>query len=135
MESPAIPQEAPIGTFQVEDLTIKSALQTIFAACSTRMQLAMGATEVTKALYRVSPDDVTRRLKLVVLAADLHDSYRAIILERCQALGVPVINMESRAELAEIAPVKRIKRVGAIGVRMFAGNSREEAFIAAAYQQ
>ena len=122
------------GTFKTEDMTIETALSTIFAVCRNHNKLALGSAEVLKSLLRAPSPESPESLKLVVMAKDHQQDYQSIILQKCQEANVPVVYVDDRKQLAEITPLKRAKKVGVVGIRDFVCDSREKAFIANAYK-
>lgn len=117
------------NTYQLEDLTIKNALTSTFVVSRNHNKLSVGATEVAKCLERVLPDDPSTRPELVVLAQDLEERFKTIILSQCERLSVPVIYIDDRRTLASMLPIKRIRDAGAVCIRDFICESREKAFI------
>ncbi|KAI5168320.1 small subunit ribosomal protein S12e [Pancytospora epiphaga] len=124
----------PTMGFKMEDMTVQTALQQVFAVCKNHNKLALGSAEVLKCLMRASSPEDTDALRLVVMAKDHLQDYQSVILQKCQEAGVPVIYVEDHKQLAEISPIKRVKRMGVIGIKDFVYDSREKAFIANAYK-
>lgn len=116
------------NTFQVKDLTLDNALQSVFQSCRNHDKLLMGATQVTKSLIRIASKE-TDKPALVVLAKDLESDFQTIIISQCQRLDIPVIFVEDRAALGSLSPVRRMKTNGACLVLAPVWENREWKFV------
>lgn len=121
-----------VESFQVEDLTILSALKKVMEICRNHDSVSIGATEVGRMLYRITPETETQRPELIVVSKDLLEEYQKIIMFKAKELNIPVLFVDSRKELASIMPFKA-KNIGAVGIRDFIHEGREKAFILSAY--
>jgi ribosomal protein L7Ae-like RNA K-turn-binding protein len=119
-------------SFQVEDLTILSALKKVMEICRNHDSVSIGATEVARQLYRITPETETQKPKLIVVSKDLIKEYQDIIMFKARELNIPVLFVDSRKELASIMPFKA-KNIGAVGIKDFIHEGREKAFILNAY--
>lgn len=119
-------------SFQVEDLTILSSLKSVLEDCRDHDSVSIGATEVARALYQITPETDAQKFKLIVVSKDLIKEYQDIIMFKAKELDIPVLFVDSRKELASIMPFKA-KNIGAAGIKDFIHESREKAFILNAY--
>lgn len=115
-----------VENFQ-EELTIQTALQSVFKTTRNHNFLKVGASEVVRALYQ------NVNLQLIVLPEDLLDEYKTIITEKAKEMNVPIVKTESRAELAKLMPFSA-KKIGAAAIVDFVTESREKDFIFSAPQ-
>lgn len=122
----------PTESFQVEDLTILSALRKVLEICRSHDSVSIGATEVARVLYRTTPETEVQKFKLIVVSKDLIKEYQDIIMFKAKELDIPVLFVDSRKELASIMPFKA-KNIGAAGIKDFIHEGREKAFILDAY--
>lgn len=121
-----------VESFQVEDLSILSALKKVVEVCRNHDSMSVGATEVARLLYRISPETETQKFELIVVSKDLIKEYQDIIMFKAKELSIPVLFVDSRKELAGIMPFKA-KNIGAVGIKDFVHEGREKAFILNAY--
>jgi ribosomal protein L7Ae-like RNA K-turn-binding protein len=110
-----------------EELNIQTALQSVINTSRNHDAAKFGASDVVRALYTNTP------LQLIVLPEDLLDEYKTIITAKAQEMNIPIVKVESRAELAKLMPFKA-KKIGAVGITDFIYESREKAFIFSAPQ-
>lgn len=114
--------------FQVEDLTVLTALEKVIETCRNHDTICVGATEVSRLLYKATPEEDAQKFELIVMAKDLLKEYQDIILFKAKELNIPVLYVETRKELAGVMPFKP-KNIGAVGIKKFVNEGREKAFI------
>ncbi|KAI5150664.1 small subunit ribosomal protein S12e [Enteropsectra breve] len=115
-------------SYEMGEMTRESALKELFTVSKNHRQLAVGAAEVVKTLARAG-ENAHDAMKVVVLANDLQNELKAVVLSLCESKKITTILLDDRKALGELVSGSSKKGCGAVGIKQFIGESKEKAFI------